>query len=155
MVEGALVLPVLTMFFGLLQFVHAEYDTKMLTMWDAHNQTWAYASHGCVGGQGVVASEPNQAANDAAGEIASAPHDPVENKSRQTLGDFGVSVIGAPGIVERHATGNAKASRYQRAIDSKSWLFCNEQNYTGSLGVMSEFYNVAGSYIGNLVNRHK
>lgn len=156
MVEGALVLPVLTIFFGLLQFVHAEYDTKMLTTWDAQNQAWAYSSHGCQGGQGVVAGEPNQAANDAAGEISNGPNDPVKNKSSQTLEDFGGSVIGEPGIVTRQATGNAKVSTYQRTITSQAWVFCNEQNYTdGKLGFVSEFYNVAGSYVSNLANRHK
>jgi hypothetical protein len=155
MVEAAVILPVLAIFLGVMQFVHAEYDTKLLTMWDAHNQTWAYASHGCVDGQGVVAGEPNAGANAAAGEISDGPNDPIQNKSSQTLGDFGASALGAPGIVTRDATGNVKRSKYQRSITSESWVFCNEQNYTGSLGVMSEFYNVAGSYIGNLANRHK
>jgi hypothetical protein len=156
MVEGALVLPVLTIFFALMQFVHAEYDTKLLTSWDAQNQAWAYSSHGCQGGQGVVAGEPNQAANDAEGDISNGPNDPIKTKSSQTLGDFGQSVIGAPGIVTRQATGSAKVSTYQRTITSKAWVFCNEQNYNhGSLGFMSEFYNAAGSFVGNLANRHQ
>jgi hypothetical protein len=156
MVEGALILPVLTVFFGLLQFVHAEYDAKMLTMWDAHNQAWDYASHGCVGGQGVTQGQPNQDANEAGSAISSLPNDPVSQKASDTLGDLGGSVMGAPGIVVRDATSLAKVSRYQRTIASSSWVFCNEQNYNnGSLGLLDEFYGAAGSYISNIQNRHK
>ena len=155
MVEGAVVVPVLTMFFGLFQLVHAEYNAKMLTTWDAHNQAWDYASHGCVGGEGVTQGQPNQDANVANSEISSLPNDPIQEKASDTLGDFGASAMGAPGIVTRDATSSVKVSRYQRSIDSKAWVFCNEQNYTGSLGVMSEFYNIAGSYISNLTHRHK
>jgi hypothetical protein len=155
MVEGAVILPVLAIFFGLLQFVHAEYDAKMLTMWDAHNQAWAYASHGCVGGQGVVSGEPNEDANSANSTISALPNDPIQQKASSTLGDFGASALGAPGIVIRDATSNAKVSRYQRTIASKSWVFCNEQNYNGSLGLLDEFHDSAGSYISNLTNRHK
>ncbi len=155
MVEGAVVLPVLAIFFGLLQFVHAEYEAKMLTMWDAHNQAWDYASHGCVSGQGVVKGEPNQDENQANSTISSLPNDPISQKASDTLGDDGASLLGAPGIVIRDATSSAKVSRYQRTIASQSWVFCNEQNYNGSFGMLDEFYGAGKSYIQNLTSRHK
>ncbi|MEO8877608.1 MAG: hypothetical protein ABI461_18585 [Polyangiaceae bacterium] len=155
MVEGAVVIPILTMFFGLLQFVHAEYDTKLLTMWDAHDQAWSYAAHGCIGDTGVVKGAPNMADNQVSGAISGLPNDPIKSKASDTIGDTAASFFGAPGIVQRDATGKAKWSMYQRTIVSRSWVFCNEQNYNGSLGLLDEFYGIGTSYIQNLKNRHK
>jgi len=155
MVEGALVLPILALFFPLLSFVHAEYDTKLLTMWDAHNQAWSYASHGCLGNQGVVKGETNVATNGTDDALAGLPKDPISQKASDTIGDHGASLLAAPGIVQRDATGNAKWSKYQRTITSTSWVFCNEQNYNGSLGLIDEFYGAGWSYVTNLRSRHQ
>ncbi|MEO6420276.1 MAG: hypothetical protein ABIP39_12745 [Polyangiaceae bacterium] len=135
MVEAAAVLPVLLMFFGLFRFVGSEYDAKLQTSWDARNQAWDDAVHGCKGsanannGVRMANADPNNAAS----QINRGPRDPVKDRtsamitngpSRGSRSNFGL-------VSQSNKSVKAlvKAPHFTREIVSTSSVFCNEQNY--------------------------
>ena len=136
MVEAAAVLPVLLMFFWLFRLVGSEYDAKLQTSWDARNQAWDDAVHGCKGG--VDANSNVRMANADPNNVASAinrgPRDPVKDKTSAMITN-GPSGGGRSsfGLMPRTGTKTVKAMvkspHFAREIVSTSSLFCNEQNY--------------------------
>ena len=154
MVEAAVILPLLAGFYGLFQFVHAEYDAKELTAWDAENATASYAAHGCVGNESVTPGEADQNANMAFEALGKTqPNDPAHSYAGQFL-NYSGGLTGAPGIVARDATASAKWSKYQRNVGSKDWMFCNEQNYESD-GLLEGAAKFFGSYVTNLVHHSR
>lgn len=157
MVEAAVIFPVLCVFLGLLTFCHAEYDAKLLTMWDAQNQAWAFSTHACQGEGAVVSGRANVAANGALEQLRGQPNDPAKTKTSTLMSVLGAGsgVLGAPGIVERNATSTATWSTYNRTVTSEAWVFCNEQNYNGRFGLFSEVAGFFETYKQNIFNHHR
>ena len=152
MVEAAVVLPLLAVFFGLFQFVHAEYDAKLITMSDAEHATSAYAVHGCIGKEDLTPGEPDPSAEmafEALGKTSA--NDPARPVAGKFL-NYSEALTGSPGIVARQATANVKTSRYERTVTSRTWMFCNEQNYEGDNGLFKGAAKFFGSYIDNLTH---
>jgi hypothetical protein len=135
MVEAAAVLPVLLMFFWLFRIVGSEYDAKLQTSWDARNQAWDDAVHGCKGssdansGVRMANADPNNVAS----AMNRGPRDPVKDKTSAmiTNGAAGGSRTHY-GLISRSSKtvqAKVKAPHFTREIVSTSSLFCNEQNY--------------------------
>lgn len=135
MVEAAAVLPVLLMFFWLFRFVGSEYDAKLQTSWDARNQAWDDAVHGCKGG--VDANNnvrmANADPNNVASTINRGPRDPVKDKTSAMITNGGASGSRTHYGLISHSSKTVKAMvktpHFAREIVSTSSLFCNEQNY--------------------------
>jgi Flp pilus assembly protein TadG len=153
MVEAALMIPILCSVLGLMEFCHAEYDAKLLTMWDAQNQAWTYSTHACINGPDKPGTE-NVEANRAMGVMSGKPNDPATLQTSKTLGALNTAsgVIGTPGISMKNATSTASWSKYQRTVTSQTWVFCNEQNYDGEFGVISEYSRFLQSYVNNVLH---
>ncbi len=149
MVEAAAVLPVLLMFFGLFRFVGSEYDAKLQTSWDARNQAWDDAAHGCKGssdankGVRMANADPNNVAS----SINRGPRDPVKDKTSAmiTNGPAGGSRSSQYGVIKqshKRVSAMVKDAHFAREIVSTSSLFCNEQNYeegTNKLVALANF----------------
>lgn len=157
LVEAALMIPILCGFLGLMSFAHSEYDAKLLTTWDAQNQAWTYSTHGCLDGTDKPGTA-NTDANRAFTQISQGePDDPAKKQVSKTLSAFNTAsgIVGTPGTSTRNATATAKWSTYQRTVTSQAWVFCNEQNYDGRFGVITEFSSFLSSYVDNVFHHNR
>ena len=151
-----MMIPILCGFLALLGFAHAEYDAKLLTNWDAQNQAWTYSMHGCVGGTDSPGTA-NLGANGALEKLNGEPDDPAKKQVSKTLSAFNTAsgVVGTPGTSMRNATATATWSSYTRTVTSQTWIFCNEQNYDGRFGVITEFSSFLESYVDNIFHHNR
>lgn len=151
MVEAAVVVPVLSIFFGLFVFVHAEYAAKEDSMWNAEYSTWDYAAHGCVGNEDVQPQGTNPYAQDANATVEKAPNDPAHS----FIGNFTARMLGESQIVNRQATSDAKWSKYKRTVVSNAWAFCNEPNYEADHSVITALPTFLFSYGRNFLQHNR
>ncbi len=135
MVEAAAVLPVLLMFFGLFRFVGAEYDAKLQTSWDARNQAWDDAMHGCKGSPDAndAVRMGNTDPNNAASSLDRGARDPVKDRTRKMITNGPARGSRTSyGLISRSnktVKATVRAPHFTREIVSASSVFCNEQNY--------------------------
>ncbi|MGH7284322.1 MAG: TadE/TadG family type IV pilus assembly protein [Polyangiaceae bacterium] len=157
MVEAAVILPLLAGFYGLFQFAHAEYDAKLVTMATAENDTSAYAAHACEGDEDVTPGVPDDSLNRSKEILAKAPADPAHQTSSKIFSVVNI-LAASPPIVARQATSTAKWSKYERTVTSRTWSFCNEENYEqkpGFVGAIDGFGKFVLSYPDNLVHHNR
>lgn len=157
MVEAAVILPLLAGFYGLLQFAHAEYDAKLVTLSSAENDTNAYAAHACQGNEDVTPGVPDGNMNQSKQLVSKVPAEPGHTWMSEIL-DTVSYVAGSPAIVTRQATSTAQWSKYNRTVTSRTWSFCNEQNYEQDGGLLSPVYGFgkfALSYGRNLIHHNR
>ncbi len=139
MVEAAVVLPMLCVFFGLMMFVRAQYSAKLYTMADARQKTWDNASHGCVSGGEE-------------GTSLDVPDPPADTKSKviDPGPSQGAKQQGMSKLVRKTSTGataTTTISSYTGSAASTSYVFCNEENYgEGIVGMLTGFVSFVSSF---------
>ncbi len=143
MVEAAIVLPVLTIFLGLMMFVRAQYSAKLFAMADARQNAWDRAVHAdCGGGSGggtAPSLEVPDPPNGTKDKVISPG--PSEGAKRQGLDKLLRKV-------EWSANATTSVSRYSGTVSSRSYVFCNEENYGdgGMFGMLKGFVGFVSSF---------
>jgi TadE-like protein len=139
MVEAAIVLPVLTLFLGLMMFVRAQYSAKLFAMADARQNAWDRAVHAQCGGGSGGGSTPSLEVGD--------PPNGTKDKVISPGPSEGAKRQGMDKIlrkVEWSANATTSVSRYSGTVSSRSYVFCNEDNYGDGGGVVGMFKGFVG-----------
>ena len=143
MVEAAVVLPVLTIFFGVMMFARAQYSAKLYSMSDARQNAWDRAVHAECGGGSGGGTAPSL-------DVPDPPND-TNSKVLQPGPSVGAKKQGMDKIlrkVEWSKNTTTTVSKYSGTTSSRSFVFCNEANYAeGSvLGKLGEFVTFVKSF---------
>jgi hypothetical protein len=137
MAEGAVVLPLLCIFFGLMMYVHNSYKLKMQLQADSRFAAFSSAAHACADGEGIDAGDQR-------GVDAKIP---AEGNAPDADKDAAVE----PGWLETTAnrTGTAEALRRTRKVTALSNVYCNPKTIgTGEgLGKLLSFVKHAFGFV--------
>lgn len=137
MVEGAVVLPVLAVFFGVMMYVHNAYLKKMQVGADARFAAFSNAAHGCPAG------------GSAGGQSGVDLEVPAEANARDA--DKDVSLESTWLKTTANKTAVAVALGRTRTVTATSVVYCNpatvESASGGGKSKMAEFVRHALGYV--------
>jgi hypothetical protein len=121
LVEAAIVLPVMVIFLGVMQFAYAASSVTMETQRVAGRDALDVASHDCADGTSVVPSGTDLT------QPAPTPREGDRNEPGKNAA-LEVRQMEA----RRTVTANASGGRYSRAVTRSATFACNPRPYTES-----------------------
>lgn len=150
MVEAAVVLPVMIVFFGVMAIAHSAGKAKLAAQHEARSSLLYYASNDC--GKRVPTDE-NSAAADTGGALPAgdtARNDALADGAVGGSFEAKSSWSMAEGAAERSATTYGRV----QAAKSTSWAVCNESTHDGDLvGLTSYAFDLFGSKLPDPIRR--
>lgn len=144
MAEAAIVMPMLTAFFGMMTYDYKVFDTRIKADSATRANISDTASHNCEGGSGGGASlvQMGLGVLDQATSSAGSKHG--DQGSSQILGNMVQSAA-------QTITANAVTKYGQRTVTSSAKMTCNEKPFDGNIGTWfkyaaSAFTGTGGSF---------
>ena len=139
MVEAAIVLPIMTSFFGMLTYNYKSLDTRMQADSAARASVADSASHNCEGGSSNASiMQMGLGVLDSATSSAGAKHG--DQGAAQILGN----AVQAAG---QTIVANAVTKYGQRSVTGSAKMTCNEKPFDGNIGTWFKY--AASAFTGS------